>query len=137
MKRLLWKLILPLTVISMMVFTKWWYALVVDGPDEIFTGFPFAFVCSGWYTSLSLQIFVLEFVANLLTYFLIISLLVYAIDRLIIKINVPRFVSISLIVLSSLIVILSGWVALNSDNPKSNNCRDFSKFLYFCFRISP
>lgn len=116
MKRLLWKLILPLTVISMMMFTKWWYALVVDGPDEIFTGFPFAFVCSGWHTSLSLQIFVLEFTANLLTYFLIIFLLVYTIDRLIIKINVPRIVSIPLIVLSSLIVILSGLVALNPNN---------------------
>lgn len=116
MKKLLWKLILPLTVISIMIFTKWRYALVVDGPDEIFTGFPFAFVCSGWHTSLSLQIFVLEFVANLLIYFLIIFLLVYTIDRLVIKINVPRLASIPLIVFSSLIVILSGLVALNPDN---------------------
>ena len=99
-----------------MIFTKWWYALVVDGPDEIFTGFPFPFVCSGWHTSLSLQIFVLEFVANLLTYFLIIFLLVYTIDRLIIKINVPRLLSIPLIVLSSIIMILSGLLAFNPDN---------------------
>ncbi len=116
MKKLIWKLILPITMISMMIFTKWWYVLVVDGPDEILTGFPFAFVCSGWHTSLSLQIFILEFIADFLTYLTIIFFLVYIIDRLIIKIIVPRIVSIPLIIFSSLIIVFNGLLALNPDN---------------------
>jgi len=53
-----------------MLITKWWYALPVDGPDKLYWGFPFAFVGEGFHTSLSLQFFVLEWVADALIYFL-------------------------------------------------------------------
>ncbi|WP_234859378.1 hypothetical protein [Aquimarina aquimarini] len=47
MKKLIWKFILPITIISFTLFTKWWHVLVLDGPDEILTGFPFPYKCNG------------------------------------------------------------------------------------------
>lgn len=55
MKQLTLKLIIPLTVISFAIFTKWWYALPADAPDTMFHGFPFPFVCEGWHSSMTLQ----------------------------------------------------------------------------------
>ena len=71
MKQLTLKLIIPLSVISFATLTKWWYALPVDAPGTYLTGFPFPFVCNGWHTSMSLQIFAIEFFVDFLTYFLI------------------------------------------------------------------
>lgn len=116
MKKLIWSLILPMTVISLMVFTKWWYVLVIDGPDEILTGFPFPFVCNGWHTSLSLQIFIFEFLISFLTYFLISFLIVYLIHRFIHKITLPRLVSIPLLIISSLLIL---WNAVLVSKPNN------------------
>lgn len=68
MKQLTWKLVLPLTIISFGTVTKWW-DVKVDDYSETMIGFPFPFVCVGWHTSLSLQIFVLEFIADVFVYF--------------------------------------------------------------------
>ena len=68
MKQLTWKLVLPLTIISFVMFTKWWY-VEIDDYRETLTGFPFPFVCPGWHTSMSLQIFVFELIVDVLVYF--------------------------------------------------------------------
>jgi hypothetical protein len=71
-KNLTWKLMLPLTLMSFATFTKWWYVLPVAARDTMMTGFPLPFVCEGWHTSMSLQIFMAEFLINL--FYLLVSI---------------------------------------------------------------
>ncbi|MDN5201008.1 hypothetical protein QQ008_06540 [Fulvivirgaceae bacterium BMA10] len=105
MKQLTWKLVLPLTVISFATFTKWWYVLPVDAPDTMMAGFPMAYLSEGWHTSMSLQIFVVEFLIDLLTYFMFWFLLVFCINRLLIKIRIHKILTILLLTLTGLIMI--------------------------------
>lgn len=114
MKGLTLKLILPLTIISFATVTKWWYALPVDAPDTLFAGFPFPYVCEGWHTSMSLQIFVTEFIFDFLTYFSFWFLLVFCIDRFLIKIITQKILTIVLWALSGLII--SGTILIASDS---------------------
>ncbi|ANE51936.1 hypothetical protein [Flavisolibacter tropicus] len=116
MKSLIIKLVIPLTVISFATFTKWWYTLPVDAPDTMFIGFPFPYVGSGWHTSLSLQVFVAEFVADLLTYFLFWFILVFCINRFIVKLKTHKVVTISLWTFCGLIIAFSILLAVNKDN---------------------
>jgi hypothetical protein len=116
MKQLIFKLMIPLTVISFATITKWWYALPVDAPDTLFSGFPFPFVCDGWHTSLSLQIFIAELFADLLTYFLFWFLLIYSINRLLIKININKIVTIVLWTMTGLVMIGATLIASDQNN---------------------
>jgi hypothetical protein len=72
MKKQIVQLTLALTSISMYSVTKWWYTLPVDGPDKLYWGFPLAFMGEGFHTSMSLQFFVLEFLADFLVYFTVV-----------------------------------------------------------------
>jgi hypothetical protein len=116
MKQLTLKLVLPLTVISFATITKWWYALPVDGPGTFFAGFPFPFVCEGWHTSMSLQIFVTEFIADLLTYFLFWLILFFCIERFWIKINPNKIMTIGLWIITGLVISGAILIASNSNN---------------------
>ena len=60
MKRLILRLILPLTLILFAIITKWSYGVIVDGTDEFFYGFPLIYKCDGFHTSLSTQYFLIE-----------------------------------------------------------------------------
>ncbi|WP_222931286.1 hypothetical protein, partial [Xanthovirga aplysinae] len=84
MKKLIWELVLSLTVISFSIFTKWWYVLPTDALDTVMSGFPLIWISEGWHTSMSLQIFVKELIINLLIYFVFWFTIVYTINRLII-----------------------------------------------------
>lgn len=116
MKLLTLKIIIPLTIILFAIVTKWWYVLVVDGPDEILTGFPLPFVCSGWHTSMSLQIFVTEFIIDLLTYFVFSFVIIFFIDRFLTKIKTYKIITIGLYTLTGLIIIAASLIASNPDN---------------------
>lgn len=116
MKQLTYRLILPLSVISFATITKWWYALPIDAPDTLFAGFPFPFVCEGWHTSLSLQIFVTELLVDFLTYFLFWLALVFSINRFLAKINPHKIFTIVLWALTGLVVIGATFIASNSNN---------------------
>ena len=74
-KQFIQQIIVPLTIISLGGFTKWWYVLPVDARESYFWGFPFAYVGEGWQTSGALQFFILEFIADFLTYFIFWALL--------------------------------------------------------------
>ncbi len=111
MKQLSWKLVLPLTVISFALFTKWWYVLPVDAPDTMMAGFPLVCLSDGWHTSMSLQIFVFEFIVDLLVYFLFWFELIFLIDRYLFKLKVPNLLTIPLQALTGLIIISSMIVA--------------------------
>jgi hypothetical protein len=116
MKQLTFKLILPLSVISFATLTKWCYALPVDAPGTFFTGFPFPFVCKGWHTSMSLQIFAIEFFVDFLTYFLIWFLVIFCISRFWRKITPTKRVTILLWSIAGLIISGASLIAVNPDN---------------------
>jgi hypothetical protein len=116
MKQLIWKLVMPVTILSFTVFTKSWYVLPVDAPESTMIGFPFPYACEGWHTSLSLQIFVIEFLCDLLTYFLFWLGVVYVIHHWVQKIIVPKQVTIILLVVMMPGVIGFALVANNPDN---------------------
>jgi len=90
MRKLIWKIVIPLTLTIFSTITMWRFVLIVDGPSEILTGFPLPYICSGWHTSLSYQLFLSEFVIDLFVYFLMCLLIVYLINRFIWKIKVNR-----------------------------------------------
>ncbi len=116
MKQLIWKLILPLTVISFGTITKWWYTLPVDAPDTMYSGFPFPFVGDGWHTSMSLQIFVLELLVDFIVYFLFWTVFVFCIDKYLIKIKTYKVITIGLWAISSLILLGATFIVCFLEN---------------------
>jgi len=116
MKQLLVKLIVPLTIISFATVTKWWYALPVDAPETLFSGFPLPFVCEGWHTSLSLQIFVLELMLDFFVYLLFWFTILYGIHRFGVKINPPKILTIVLWTLTGFILCAVSLIASNSNH---------------------
>jgi len=104
MKRLIVKLVLPLTIFSFIIINKWWYVLVIDGADEIMYGFPLIYTCRGFGTSMSHQFFILEFLLDLLTYFLFWFIFVYLVDRFLFTIKMHKILSISLMTTSGILI---------------------------------
>lgn len=116
MKSLSWTFIIPLTVISFTIFTKWWYVLPIDAPDTMMAGFPFPYVCDGWHTSLSLQIFIFELCIDVLIHFVFWLLVIFCVDRYILKINIHKIVTIILMSIAGLFICGHMIFAFNPDN---------------------
>lgn len=110
MRQITIKLVLPLAIIAFALVTKWWYVLPDDAPDSMLMGFPLAFVGDGWFTSMSLQIFVVEFFIDYLCYFLFCFLLVFLVNRYIIKINLTK--TLVRLIWSLAILLLCFWVLI-------------------------
>lgn len=92
MRKKIFRLTLPLTLISFGVITEWSYGNIVDGTDEFFYGFPLIYKCDGFHTSLSTQFFLTEMVINLLTYFASWLIVTLIINRFW-NIDIPKLVS--------------------------------------------
>lgn len=116
MKQLTWKIILPVTVISFTIFSKWWYVGIVDGPDEILTGYPMPYMCRGWHTSLSLQIFVLGLIIDILTYFTFWCLVTFLINKFIVKIKLHKIFTIILLLMSGFLLAVMILIGSNPQN---------------------
>lgn len=82
MRVLLWQLIVPITIILFVSFSKWWLVLPVDAPDTMMKGFPLPYEAEAWHTSLAKQFFMMEFTLDVLFYFAAIALIVYAVHKL-------------------------------------------------------
>lgn len=100
MKTLTLKLVLPLTIILFFGINKWWYVDVIDGTDEIMYGFPFIYTCRAFHTSLASQYFILEYIADLLFYFLIIWLLVFVLHKYFNLKSIPKLFFYTLLAIS-------------------------------------
>lgn len=111
MKKLIWKLVLPLTIISFVVFTKWWY-VTVNGFDEVLTGFPIPFMSPCWHTSLCLQVFVFGLIIDVLTYFVFWLIIIFVVNRFLVKINLNKAVTITLLSFSGL--LFTGMIVIGS-----------------------
>ncbi|WAC42556.1 hypothetical protein [Pedobacter sp. SL55] len=114
--KLILSLVLPLSIILFGTVTYWRYVAVEDGPDEFLYGFPLPAICSGWHTSLSLQIFVSELVFNYLFYFTFLMLVIGLIDRYLKPITVKKYIKIGLYALAMVILLGYGFVFANPDH---------------------
>ena len=89
MKIYIFRLTLPLTLISFGIITKWSYGIALDAKDVFFYGFPTIYKCEGFHTSMSTQYFLTEMAMNFLTYFIFWLIVTLALNR-IWKINIPK-----------------------------------------------
>ncbi len=124
MKQLTWKLVLPITIITFSIFTKWWYVLPVDAGDTIMHGFPLIWVCEGWHTSMSLQIFVTELIIDFFVYFLFWFSIVFVIKRFVINMKIPKIITIIFFVITGLICLGGLLIGSMSEHIYKTN-RDF------------
>jgi hypothetical protein len=116
MKQLNIKVALALSLISMFLLTKWWFALPVDGPDNIYWGFPFACMGKGFHTSMSYQFFIIEFIANFAAYFSFWVIVSLSINKWIPNFKMPSIVSNTILTLALLLCIGFGAV-ITTSNP--------------------
>ncbi|NJB84205.1 hypothetical protein [Wenyingzhuangia aestuarii] len=89
MNKLIFRLTLPLTLISFGIVTKWSYGIAIDAKDVFFYGFPMIYKCEGFHTSMSTQYFLTEMGINLLIYFVFWLIITFALNQ-IWKINIPK-----------------------------------------------
>lgn len=92
MKSVIFRFTLPLTIITFLLLTKWWYGIAIDAKDVFFYGFPFIHKCEGFHTSMSTQYFLVEMVVNFLIYFAT-WLLITSILYKFIKFKIPKLMS--------------------------------------------
>ncbi|MGL1887236.1 MAG: hypothetical protein OCD76_12050 [Reichenbachiella sp.] len=106
MKKLIRPYIIPLTLISFALITKWWFVIPIDAPESVMKGFPLPFMCNGWHTSGSRQFFVLEFFIDIALYFTFWFVLFYSYLRFVSDIKVIKSVSKILQTISGIFVLL-------------------------------
>lgn len=128
MKELIFRLTLPLTLVSFGIITTWSYGKVIDGTGEFLYGFPMIYKCRGFHSSLSTQFFLTEMIINFLTYFVFWLIITLALQRIWI-INIPKL--ISKIFWIGFGVLFLGFVYLSNDlDDRYKIKRDFDvKFL--------
>ncbi|WP_203256252.1 hypothetical protein [Hyunsoonleella ulvae] len=112
MKKLIFRLIIPFTLVSFGAVTKWWYGIAIDAKDVYFYGFPLIYKCEGFHTSMSTQYFLTEMVINLLVYFIFWLIIILSVNHFW-KINIPK--KISRIFWIGFWVLLSGFIYLSND----------------------
>ncbi len=116
MKQLIYPLVLPLTIISLAIFTKEWYVLPLDAAYSTLSGFPFPYVCNGWHTSLSLQYFLFEFVIDFLVYFIFWLSIIFSFNKFVLAIKMPKILSKFLLITSLFIIGITGIFVCNPNN---------------------
>lgn len=100
---------IPLAVIAMLLVTRWWYVLIDGEMTEFLYGFPLPFICSAWHTSMAYQIFIFEFILDLISYWAI-CFLVLTLTRSIWKgFYIHKSIAISIMVFAGLITGFLGW----------------------------
>ncbi|MDT0558324.1 hypothetical protein RM697_06690 [Ichthyenterobacterium sp. W332] len=110
------KIVIPLSIICFTIFNKWWYVVPVDAPKSFMYGFPLISVSEGWHTSMSLQIFLLEYFINYLLFFVVTLLLTFYFDRFIMEIRFSRVWIVPLYFISVIIIVLNIYVASMTEN---------------------
>jgi hypothetical protein len=124
MKQLTMRLIIPITLISFVAVTKWWYVLPVDARQTFYWGFPFAFVGEGWQTSGALQFFLLEGLADFSIYFAFLFLSTYTLLRMSIINQIHRLAA-GVLWSIALFVLISGGIIIFNSYPTIKMKRDY------------
>jgi hypothetical protein len=115
-RQLIINLVLPLTVIVFLLFTKWWIVDVVDETDGIMYGFPFIYRAPAFYTSVAQEYFLLELITDFLFYFFLILGVSYFTNKYLIEIRIGKLVSIILFLTASLLIFVELFIASLPEN---------------------
>lgn len=114
--KLISTIVLPLTIILFGTITKWRYVTVEDGPNDFLYGFPYASMCRGWHTSLSMQIFVSELLINFLVYFAFCLAVIVLVDKYLKPLIIKKIWQIGLYSFAIIILALYGYLFSNPNN---------------------
>jgi hypothetical protein len=93
MRKLVPRLVLPLTFLSYLLVDKWWYGDIADGPDVVAHGFPLISNAPSIDSSMEIVYFVPETIINISCYFIFWLVLVFIINRWVIGIWLPSVVA--------------------------------------------
>ncbi|PXY38896.1 hypothetical protein DMB65_20775 [Flavobacterium cheongpyeongense] len=115
-RKLILNLVLPVTIIIFILFSKWWIVNVVDGTDGIMYGFPFIYKAPAFYTSMAEEFFILELIADLIFYFGVIFGIVYLMNKFLFAISIRKVVSVILFITASLLISLELFFAFMPEN---------------------
>src|SRR5690349_2863998 len=96
MKRLIFNIALPLTLLSFALFTKWQYVFVEDIGYEYMYGFPLIYTCRGWASSMSTQYFLFELIIDLIVYFILWVLLALTLQKILLRVKIPRWLVVTI-----------------------------------------
>ncbi len=113
MKKLAFRLVFPLTFISYVLFEKWWYIIIVDGPDKTAYGFPLINCSDSLASSLEYYYFILETVFNISVFTLFWAVIVYVIDRFTFKISISGILAKISLMLLSIYLIAFTYISIN------------------------
>lgn len=120
MRKLITRLVLPVTIILFATITKWWYVLVVDGTDGLMYGFPFIYKCWGFHTSISTQYFIVELLADFASYFTFCFVIIYGIRRYK-HFRISRTISTILWIIASVFITLNEFEVVFPENIYKSN----------------
>ena len=115
-RKLIINLVIPITIIIFILFTKWWIVNVVDGTDGIMYGFPFIYKAPAFYTSMAEEYFILELIADLIIYFAVIFGIVYLMNKFLFAITIRKVISVILFIVASLLISLELLFAFMPEN---------------------
>ncbi|TDO97694.1 hypothetical protein [Flavobacterium sp. 245] len=104
--RVILKLALPLTIITFILFTKWWIADVVDGTDGVMYGFPLIYKSPAFYTSMAEQYFIMEFLIDFIVYFIVVFAILFLTNKFISKIKLKRRLLIVIYIIATILFSL-------------------------------
>ncbi len=103
MKQLTWKLVLPLTIISFGLVTKWWFVEVNNEHfHEVLIGFPLPYSAPCWHTSMCSKYFIGELLLDVITYFLFCFIVTYVFHRFIKRIILKRLITVIIMIVSGI-----------------------------------
>lgn len=107
---------MPLTIITFVLFTKWWIADVVDGTEGIMYGFPFIYWSPAFYTSMAVQYFIIELLVDFILYFAVILLIIYFFNKYIIEIKIKKLAANLLLLMAIILLSLEVFMASLPEN---------------------
>jgi hypothetical protein len=100
MKKLIFNLVFPLTFFSYIIFEKWWYVYIYDGPDKTLFGFPLINCCPSLATSMEWDYYIFETIINVATFSIFWFSVVFVINKYVKPIRVSNlFGKISFVLL--------------------------------------
>ncbi|KFF11045.1 hypothetical protein IW15_17945 [Chryseobacterium soli] len=115
-RKLILTFVLPITIILFGTITKWHYVYIEDGPSDFIYGFPLPFICGGWFTSFSLQIFVTELVFDFFIYSIICFTVILLTDNYLKPIKVKKYLKFGLYGLAILTILFYGIILFSNPN---------------------
>ncbi|MCD0472865.1 hypothetical protein LPB87_00490 [Flavobacterium sp. EDS] len=123
-KKAILNLTLPLTIITFILFTKWWIVDIVDGSDAVMYGFPLIYKSPAFHTSLAEQYFIMEFLIDFLFYFTVLSAILFLINRFISEIKIKRSLLIFIYIITGALLAIEILFAVAFE-PSFSIKRDF------------